>query len=419
MKRLDIFIVGLLAVAVVVFHGMTLQDKYTSVERNRSGNDFASYYYAVTVAKSGGDPYATRQLNQAAKRDGFRKGVHPFLYPPPFLLVMSWVDAFSLPDAYHLWFWLDALAMVVAMVTLLLWWRPLGTAVPVTLLVLLGFMTAIPNNHIMGQVNILVLCFVLLGLALEDRPLSAGLLVGTACMMKMAPALFVMWWMLRGKWQQAFAACGAAVLLSLATLPIVDASTQLRFFTEVLPEFASGRYNGLAVGIDLFGNHSIPNIWDSIWPHESGRHRQLSATARVAGSLTNLAVLGLMAWRFRGRDLNLEHIAPQVGAVAAAMLLVPVITYEHHLIWAIPAAVVAVWGVWTRRIPWYGALVVALALFVLCYDLQALKKLSLSSQGFERVFYRELKFVALLALWAVAWYLGGRKPDEGEAVHGA
>ena len=63
----------------------------------------------------------------------------------------------------------------------------------------------------------------------------------------------------------------------------------------------------------------------------------------------------------------------QIAAIAALMLLVPVITYEHHLIWLAPAAMVAVTAVDEGRLSKAWALPVGLALAAWCYDLVPLK----------------------------------------------
>ena len=54
------------------------------------GRDFKTYYYAMDVAWEGGDPYDKKALSANARADEVPGGTHPFLYPPPFLLVMLW-----------------------------------------------------------------------------------------------------------------------------------------------------------------------------------------------------------------------------------------------------------------------------------------------------------------------------------------
>src|SRR5262249_28780070 len=158
-----------------------------------------------------------------------------------------------------------------------------------------------------------------------------------ACMWKMSPALFVIAWLVRGRWSPAIAAVIAAVVLSLLTLPILGPSGQLAFYLHVLPGFSSGTYNGLTVPISLYGNHSIPNIYDALFPASAAG---LSRAARLLSTGTALVLVGgtfgALAWRGT-RDWPAE-----IATLAMIMLLIPVYTYEHHVVWAIPAVVVGI-----------------------------------------------------------------------------
>ena len=396
-------VVKLLLVACLIWHALAVMSAWRDTLRDTSARDFASYYYAEKVALAGGDPYDKAQLADAAQDDGTRRGVHPFFYPPPYLLTMVWVQPLSLVTAYRAWFWADELFALLSMWVLWRWWRPLGPSVGVAIAGLIALMTAWPNNHEMGQMNWPVVLIVLLGLREVERGRDGlgGALVGLACMMKMSPALFVAWWLLHRRWRPAAAAVATAVVLSVAALAVVPFGIQLRFFTEVLPAFSSGRYNGLGVGINLFGNHSIPNLFDGMYP-AGPAHLVLSDTARALSQGTALLVVGLLGWALRSRPSDELTLAGQVGAITAAMLLIPVITYEHHLVWLIPAAVASVAGIASKRLHVAWAVPVALAIGVACFDLAVLKRQSLALTDTNlvlSVLIRELKFASIVVLW--------------------
>ncbi len=336
-----------------------------------SGRDFASYYYAARVADEGGDPYDKVALGEAARLDGTRATVHPFFYPPPFLLLVSWTTNWPLHQAYQLWFWIDEAALIVVAWALVVWSSRLGPAAPVAVLVIIAALSAIPNNHVMGQANLIPLAAAMLGVVAvqRDRPLLGGSLVGLACMLKMSPALIVLWWMLHRRWTPVVASVVAGIVLSVAATAVLTPAAQLHFYATVLPAFGSGDYNGLTVPIGMFGNHSLPNLLHQAFPAEEG----LSATARMGSGLLVIGAIGGLASTFvsRGRDALSE--AGQVGATCVAMLLLPVYTYEHHLVWTLPSMVAAVAGIASGRLgaPW--ALAVGGAIAVLGYDLASLK----------------------------------------------
>lgn len=413
-------VVSLFVVACLAWHALSVLDHWRQAHRERHGRDFASYYYAVDVSFAGGDPYDKRALGASSRDDETRKAVHPFFYPPPFVLVSAWVRPLDLVTAYRVWFWLDELFLLLSVLVLARWWRPLGPAVPVALAGLVAALTAISNNHLMGQANLPVLLLVLLALkTAEDRrwPL-AGALMGLACMLKMSPGLFVAWWWLRGRRAAAVAACVAAVVYSVLSLPLVGLEHQWRFYTEVLPGFGSGDYNGLTVGIDLFGNHSLPNLYDELWPAAGRAHLVLSPTAALLSSLTLLGLVGATGWWLRAPPVDLLALAGQIGAVCAVMLLVTVITYEHHLVWMLPGAVVAVVAVWEGRLGARWAAPIGLALAALCFDLVALKAMhQYVTPGHVALglLLREAKLGAIVCLYAANVAVARSAPGSEES----
>lgn len=416
----------LIAAAVLWHVFAVVANGWTTASKDKHGRDFASYYYAVQVARAGGDPYDTRALEKEAR--GLRKKVHPYFYPPPFLLTMGWIGAdMGLIEAYKIWFWLDELYLLAALLALGWWWRPLRGALP-WVLVSAAVLTAIPNNHVMGQANLPVLCLALWGLALADplsgrasrgRELVGGALMGAACMLKMSPALFVVWWLFRRRWWPAAASVGAAVVLSVAALGMVSPAVQWHFYSEVLPGFGSGSYNGLTVDIGLYGNHSIPNLLDMAFPDPGNA---LSSTARLASLVATGLVLGAMGWAFRRGGSGLS-LAAQASAIGVAMLLIPVYTYEHHIVWAIPAAALALHAVTSGALRPAWAPVVGIAVTAWAFELAALKKVARSmdpSVVHEAVIagaVQESKFFALALLWlaavAVGWGGSGARGDTG------
>lgn len=412
----------LLLVAAVLWHvlavGVTAWPRATEAD---SARDFASYFYAYEVAAKGGDPYETERLSDAARDDGTRRGVHPFLYAPPFVLAMAWTSTSTLNTAYHLWFWMDEVLALATVAALARWWRGLPRGSLLTLLLLFAFFTAVPNNHVMGQANFPGLLLSVLGLWAIDRerPGLGGFLVGSAAMLKMSPALLLVLFLIRRQWRAVGAAIGAAVFWSLAALPLVGPEVQLRFYTQILPTFSTGYYNGLAVPIGLFGNHSWPDVLNQWMP---GRGHTLSTGARFGAFLGAVLPLSAAFLLFppSRRPAAADPLvrAAQVGYFCVLLLLVPVYTYEHHLVFALPAAWVAVEGVRAGRLPRGMGVAVGLAVAALLVDLQLLKGiwegLSPALRG-PGVLIREAKFLALVELLVVCGFLGRVAPDPGPA----
>jgi alpha-1,2-mannosyltransferase len=395
----------LVAVAAVVWHLLTFAAPPKIVGgavKETEGRDFASYYYAARTAAMGGDPYDKMKLDALATADGTRSDVHPFFYPPPFLLTMAWAPSRTLSSAFDLWYLANEFFLLVAVAALWRWWRPLGTGFAPVLLVTVAAMSAIPYGASMGQANTLVLALVVVGLWAESEDLSwiGGALVGTAAILKMSPALFVILWLVQRRFRAAFAAVLAAVVMSISALPWVDVGTQVRFYTEILPQFSSGDYNGLVVEIGMFANHSVPNVLHQIWPSDGDG---LSSTARIASSAFGVLLLVALAVAYHRRSSDPAASFAQVATVAAATLLVPVYTYEHHLVWALPAMVLASHAVLRGALGAGWAVPIGLAVAVLCYPVAQLKQLATGPlDGFDLpvLLLQEAKFAGLLVVTA-------------------
>ncbi len=407
---------SLLLVAALVWHALAVGHDLKQAHREQHGRDFASYYYAVKVAVDGGNPYDRAELAASARDEATRAGVHPFFYPPPYLLTMVWVLPLDLTTAYRVWYAVDELLGLLVWLLLWRWWRSLGNSVGWTLAASLAALTALPNNHLMGQMNLPVVLLVVLALEREERGHSsvAGLAMGLACMMKMSPGLLVAWWLLRGRWKAAAVSVGAAVVLSVLSLALVGPALQWTFYSEVLPAFTSGRYNGLGVGIDLYGNHSLPNLFDAAFPAGTN-HLVLSDTARVLSQLSALALVALLGTTLRRAPADALASAGQIGAVTSAMLVIPVFTYEHHLVWSILALVPVVVGLETGRLARTWAVPVGAAFAVWAFDLAAMKELALYVQDaapWVTWCVRESKFFAVVVLGAASWVVGRSTPGE-------
>lgn len=392
----------LLALAVVWHVHELLGPTWERVLAAPHARDFASYFYAVQAADVGRDPYDMGVLSELARADGTRGSVHPFFYPPPFLLTMVWALPLTLEQAYHSWYVLDSLALVVLLLGLYRWLPGPGTVVGMA--AVLAVYSPIHDNHWMGQANLPVLAAVVWALLLaRDRPRLAGFWMGLACMMKMSPGLLVAWWLVQRRWLPALWACVWALVLSVAALPLVDLDTQARFFLEILPGFGTGDYNGLTVPILLPGNHSLPNLFAQAFDNRRVLTEPALSYARYANLGLMLGSLLLLARRQRSQ----LGAAAAAGAISVVMLLVPVYTYEHHLTMAILPVVAAAAAIADGRLGrvWAGAL--ALAFAALAWPWGAVKGAAKQADGHAAWALIEAKFFALVVLGAaclvVAW----------------
>ncbi len=390
----------LVLVLAVGLHAKGLvEDVWPRVRDAAHARDFASYYYAVQAAAQDQDPYDTQVLGRLARADETRRGVHPFFYPPPYLLTVAWALPLELQTAYRTWFGLDTLFLLA--VLLALWrWLP-GRPTVLMSAVILATYTPIPDNHWMGQANLPVLALVCWALWLQHRGRSvvAGGLMGLASMMKMSPGLLVLWWLLdRDRRPVAWVACASAVVLSVLALPLMGVAGQWHFYTDVLPGFATGDYNGLTVPITLSGNHSIANLWAQVFPTSGG----LSAGAQWGSRLTTLGLvsvtLGLLVRTRERLQCDPARQACAAGALVCWMVIIPAYAYEHHLVFLV-LPLVAVAHALSRGLlgkGWWGLLVPAYA--ALAWRLGAIRGALRELDGVAHWGLQEAKFLGVVVL---------------------
>ncbi|MEL6349654.1 MAG: glycosyltransferase family 87 protein, partial [Myxococcota bacterium] len=334
---------------------------WRAVSRGAHGRDYATYHYALKAAVDGQDPYNTRDLSRRAKDEGERRAVHPYFYPPPFLWGVLWAAPMGLHDAYKVWFFINQALLVGTLWVLRRWtgvgWLSLG-AIAVTL-------SPIGDSVKMGQANQLVLLLMCVGLWR-----TSGLWLSAAAMAKMSPALLLAWWGTRHQWRPVLFAVLGAVGLSVLTLPLVGFDQQINFYQNILPGFSDGDYHGLKIPVTLPGNHSIPDVYNQIWPGPT-KHR-LSGTGQRLSALTSLALLvGLCVVGRTRRDAIGD--ACLAGAFTVLLVITPAYTYEHHFAFLLLPAVAVVAAVQGQRLPRWGVPLAVASYFFVAWPLNSLR----------------------------------------------
>lgn len=390
----------LLVVSALVLLALSAQvwPAWERVCEAEHARDYATYHYAIQEAVDGGDPYVKQALSRRGKDEGTRTSVHPYFYPPPFLLLMLWAAPLSLEHGYRLFFWMNQAALLGLLWCLRRWFAPS--------ILVLAFVAAtlspIADNAKMGQANLLVLLIAVIGL----WRLRGGVL-SVAAMAKMSPALYLVWWAVQRRWRPVLMAILGAILLSIAALPLVDARVQMKFYTEILPGFSSGQYHGLTVPITLPANHSIPDLFNQLWPGESDH--VLSPRAQRAASLTSLSLLGLLGLLSRhARDpLGQACIA---GAFTALLVITPVYTYEHHLVLMLLPAVALGAALEAGRLPRGLYPLAAVAYFVVAWPLFWLRSVQRSLPDVAHWWLQESKFFGIVLIGALCLVAALRSP---------
>ena len=302
--------------------------------------DFASYYYAGRVVREGGNPYRGSELNERSREETGR-AVNPYIYPPPFLLVCTGLAGLSIDTARRVWFVLELAGLAACLYVLGRMLKRLEMDGVLLLGVVAVTFPPLYENLVMGQVNALVLLLILLGLERlgEGSERAAGALLGAAAIIKMSPALLVVWLLVRRRFSAVVGALASAVGLMLLALPVVGPASFRHFFGQLLPGFSSG-FPGVALRVDWVGNHSLPSLVQLFAPGE--RPRQLSDSARMLSiGIEAVLLLMVLAWCLR-RPWSARGSLGEASAILVLMVSFPVYVYDHHLVYLLlPIGLVA------------------------------------------------------------------------------
>lgn len=318
-KQVKLVLLLLLYVLVQVY------PSWEKVHSSKSGRDFASFYYAQKVSWSGGNPYDARQLSRRSKKEKTRNAVHPFFYPPPSLLIFSWVQPFSLHTAYMISFFINHM-VVAGLFVLFRNWLQISL---IPLALLFALCTPIGDCITMGQINLVILFLIVLGVQKQRGSFLAG-----AAMIKMSPALILWPQIIWRKSQFVGWTIAFAIIFSIIFLPFMGFEEQKSFYTDVLPQFSSGQYSGLKVPIHLSSNHSIPEFCAQWFPAEKGT--RISVAAQRFSSFVTIGLLSCLSWLAWKKTSEIKVL----GAFVVLMVLVPIYTYEHHLVFLLfPSAI--------------------------------------------------------------------------------
>jgi hypothetical protein len=176
----------------------------------------------------------------------------------------------------------------------------------------------------MGNVHLLLLGL-LTGAWLSLRrggksgELVAGLLVGLAILIKVFPAIVVIWLLLRRKWTAALAAIGAVGVLAVITVPVVGLQPWLDYPTILL---------NLGAPIDT-RDTLAPSVWlASLLP---------GAVARAAVIAAVLVVVARTA-KYRAEVVSFA------AAVASSVLAAPALYHHYLAVLVLPLLMASRWA---------------------------------------------------------------------------
>ena len=325
------------------------------------GNDFVVYYEAAKMFLSGWNPYL-----------GLVTRSFPFNYPPISLLFLFPLGFFDYAVANILWNILS-----LGSVLLSIWLIREIAGSPKKYFILLAifftfFFFPVKFNLGNAQINHFLLLFCSLSLYFyhRDRKNFSALFLSLAIGIKLAPVIFLLYFVIRRDWRQIARVLIWLLILIAISLIFVPVSYQIVYLRDVLPlSFTSGAK-------DWYYNQSL---WGFL-------ARLLSNSPFIPFVFYPLSGFSVFfTWR-RGRQVSWQRA---LAAVSCLYLLIHPIALQHYFSFAIIPLIL----LWNKK-DWL--------ILVVCYLLLAFDIKNFSQVSKELNIFLSHDFFAVLILWSLA-----------------
>jgi alpha-1,2-mannosyltransferase len=351
-----------LAILVVVLGGIALNRAL------RGRYDFHHFYLDAHYAWQ---HHALNPVLEAPDPDDCRQ--LPF-YLPTVTALLAPLTAAGHTVAALLWTLGHMLALVTSVGILWRWGQPRDGGPPVTAGLMLALAVALPAQveaAKFNQLSYFILVLVLLGLhALERRrPALGGAILGAAAVIKLLPAVFIVWLVAKRQWRAVGGfVLGAAIVAIMPPLLMFGPARTWQHHVEwwacnVEGDAAAGMLNAdLPEHFIDRRNQSIPQVlarWT--WVEHPYRtpvqpaHLTPATCRRIAyGVMAALAAVLVLATRRPARDLALDARRAEAATYAIGMLVFAPLLRQYYLVWCLPALVVLAYAAAdpTRRRAW-------------------------------------------------------------------
>ena len=201
-----------------------------------------------------------------------------------------------------------------------------------------------------GQINNVLMALVVIDLiALRGRKWQ-GCLVGLALAIKLTPAVFLAYFLVRKQWRAMLVGIASALVYTAIGFAVTWRDS-VTYWTETI--VSTDRIGNLA----YLANQSINGL---------GRRLILDDTTASIVWFASCAVLGLsllwLMWRLSAMGLE----AAAIVTMGLYSLLASPVSWSHHWVWCVPAILVLafLWRTEPAPVAWIGGAVAALGVWV-------------------------------------------------------
>jgi alpha-1,2-mannosyltransferase len=186
------------------------------------------------------------------------------------------------------------------------------------------YLEPIRSNFDFGQINVVLMTLVIADCVPRRTPWPRGMLLGVAIALKLTPAVFLLYFLLRRDTRSLLVTATSAVVATLAGFALAWRDS-MQYWTETV------RNTDRIGTATLNTNQNIAGALARLGLGEGERF--------VLWTLACFAVLGLTVWAVR-RMLQADQPVLALICVAMFGLVVSPVSWSHHWVWALPTVLV-------------------------------------------------------------------------------
>jgi len=357
-KGILLLLVLLLLVPLLYNYGFSLLRK--------TQLNFASFYYgAQIVFDEHRSPYDYALLSSAAEAELGEKP-QAYLYAPPSLFVFYPLTFFAYQNAAALMLALNfALFLGIVLIVFKIGgYAPLSTW-GMFIFVYMASYFSVMANLTTGQINLFILLLICCSwyLLKQERPsFSVAIPLAIAVVTKLYPALFLLYLVAKRRWPVVLWTLALILLLSAASYVFLPDGLWSDWVTKLLP---TGGYGSGDVGMVSpadWENQSLHGFVTRLFADERYANpifanMTLSGLVAYAVSGVLIVAYGVLAYQAGRSPSDAQWLNGEYALGLLTMVLVSPLSWTPHLVFVLPAAVIAVMVALTKGKRFAAALV--------------------------------------------------------------
>jgi alpha-1,2-mannosyltransferase len=396
---------------ILVFVFLYLPFFYQYLYRDQPYIDLPSFYWGANVVfNNHGSPYRPGVFDDAQRI--MNQKIFPYLYPPPSLLLFYPFSLMSYNTAKILMVIINHISIILLIYLLI--FKILkksivevdynvhlnGFLLPALILYIVKF-SPITHTLDLGQINIIamdLLCLTWYLLKKDELPVVASTALFGAILLKTYPVLLIPLLLIKRKFKIILWISFFVIIFSIASYAILPRSTWTDWTSIVL---SRGGYAETPIG--LFSpssphNQSINGFTSRLFLIRESAILPNPLAAKVAPYLLSICVVTvqlLLAWMLWIYHKD-KFIDFEFALFLLTMYLVAPFSWDHHLVFIIPAALLAILSLLSSRHSLLKLFSVGLCIFLVAWPIPVYS--SLLQHGLLQL-GASTKLYAVFGLW--------------------